>query len=65
MKKDHRPENELGELNGVSMVVKDCYLGHIPIGGVAVLGPTRMRYSKVVSIVDYVADSITDTVKRF
>ena len=58
-------ENSLGEFNNISLVVKDCYLGDIPIGGVAALGPTRMRYSKVVAIVDYVADSVTETVKRF
>ena len=58
-------ENALGELVDVSLVVKDCYLGGIAIGGVAVVGPTRMRYSKVVSVVDYVADSVTEAVQRF
>ncbi len=58
-------ENSLGELDNVSLVIKDCYLGNTPIGSVAALGPTRMRYSKVVAIVNYVADSVTETVKRF
>ena len=58
-------ENALGELNNISLVIKDCYLGNTPIGGVAALGPTRMRYAKVVAIVDYVADSVTETVKKF
>ncbi len=58
-------ENAPGQLNNISLVVKDCYLGETPIGGVAALGPTRMRYSRVISIVEYVADSITETAKKF
>lgn len=58
-------ENAFGELGNISLVIKDCYIGRTPIGGIAVLGPTRMRYSKVVAVVDYVADSITEVAKRF
>ena len=58
-------ENALGELEDISLVVKDCYLGGIAIAAVAVVGPTRMRYSKVVSVVDYVADSVTEAVRKF
>ncbi len=58
-------ENDLGELEDVSLVIKDYYLAGIPIGGVAVVGPTRMSYSKVVSVVDFVADSVSDAVQRF
>lgn len=58
-------ENELGQLENVSLVVKDYYLGDSPIGGVAVVGPTRMRYDKVVAVVDFVADSVTGAVNRF
>lgn len=58
-------ENTSDDLDNISLVIKDWYLGSTPIGGIAALGPTRMKYSKVVSIVDYVADSVTETVKRF
>lgn len=59
-------ENALGdELDNVSLVVKDCYFGNVPIGGVAVVGPTRMRYSKIVSVVDFVADTVTEAVRKF
>ena len=58
-------ENVAGHLGNVSLVVKDCYFGNLPIGGVAVVGPTRMRYSKVVSVVSFVADSLTDAMKKF
>ncbi len=58
-------ETPLGELEDLSLVIKDCYLGNVPIGGIAAVGPTRMRYSQVVSIVDYVADSVTEMARRF
>lgn len=57
-------ENALGQLENVSMVVKDYYVGGRPIGGVAAVGPTRMDYPKVVSVVDFVADSVTQLVKE-
>ncbi len=58
-------ENASDDLDNISLVIKDWYLGHTPIGGIAALGPTRMRYSKVVSIVDFLADSVTEAVKKF
>ena len=58
-------ENEFGDFDGVSLVVKDCYLGDTPIGGVAVVGPTRMKYSKVVAVVEFVADGVSEAVTRF
>ena len=57
-------ENTMEKLGGVSVVAKDCHLGHTAIGGVAVVGPTRMRYAKVVSLVDYVADTLSETIER-
>lgn len=58
-------ENSAVWLGDVSLVVKDCSLGSTPIGGVAVVGPTRMKYAKVVAVVDTVADGISRMVERF
>ena len=58
-------ENPTGDLENVSLVVKDCYLGSSPVGGVAVVGPTRMRYAKVTAVVEFVADSVTEAMNRF
>ena len=58
-------ENEMGVFEDVSLVTKDYHLGPTPIGGVAVVGPTRMRYPKVVSVVNYVADTVSDAISRF
>ena len=64
-------ENLMEKFGDVSVVAKDCHLGNLPgrqagtaIGGVAVVGPTRMRYAKVVSLVDYVADAVSGTIGR-
>lgn len=57
-------ENSKGELEDLSLVVKDCYVQGKPFGGVAAVGPTRMKYKKVMAVVDFVADSVADTVKR-
>lgn len=58
-------ENGEDGLGDVSLVVKDWYVGQTPIGSIAVVGPTRMRYARVVSVVDFVADTVTEAVKKF
>jgi len=58
-------ENKMNTMGDVSLVAKDCHLGPVAIGGVAVVGPTRMRYSKVVAVVNYVADSVSERAKGF
>lgn len=58
-------ENPADELEDVSLVVKDYYLGKMPIGGIAAVGPTRMKYPKVVSVVDFVADTVSQAVNRY
>lgn len=58
-------ENEPDGFENVSFVTKDCYLGGQPAGGVAVIGPTRMNYSKIISVVDYAADRVSDVMNRY
>ncbi len=58
-------EGTIRDLDGVSIVAKDCYLARNAIGSVAVVGPTRMKYAKVVSVIEFVADSVTDQLERF
>lgn len=64
-------ENTMSSLGEVSLVTKDCHLGRLgaggagaTVGGVAVVGPTRMHYPKVVAVVEYVADTVSDTLER-
>ncbi len=58
-------ENQMDVLGDISLVTKDCFLSDTSIGGVVVLGPTRMHYPKVFSVVDYVADTVSDAAGRF
>ncbi len=58
-------ENPADELEDLSLVVKDYYLRNVPIGGIAVVGPTRMKYSKVISVIDFVADTVSQAVSRY
>lgn len=58
-------ENPVDELENLSLVVKDYYLRNVPVGGIAVVGPTRMKYPKVVSVVNFIADTVSDAVNRY
>ena len=58
-------ENTIRDLEDVSVVAKDCYVERIAVGSIAVVGPTRMRYSKIVSVVEFVADTVTKELERF
>ena len=58
-------ENDWHDLDGFSLVTKESYLRNNPIGGVVVVGPTRMRYPEVVAMVDYAAEILSETVERF
>jgi heat-inducible transcriptional repressor len=52
-------ENALDEMKRCSVVSAKYKVGRIE-GKIAVIGPTRMRYSKLLSIVEYAAKSISD-----
>jgi heat-inducible transcriptional repressor len=52
-------ENPAEELKKMSMVVSTYKEGDKPIGTVGIIGPTRMDYSKAITIVDTTAKFIT------
>ena len=52
-------ENTLREIINCSLVTASYKVGNIH-GAVGIIGPTRLPYSKAVSIVEYTARSITD-----
>ena len=57
-------EVHCGGLSGVSMVVKEYSVDEEPIGCLAVIGPTRMRYERTIGVVRKLADSITEFLSR-
>lgn len=52
-------ENTIDEIRDCSLVTSSYKIGKIS-GTIGVIGPTRMPYSKLVSIVQYTARSLTD-----
>jgi heat-inducible transcriptional repressor len=52
-------EHNLGNLDSVSVVTSTYKKDYFPLGVLAVIGPTRMNYSKVIPIVDYTAKMVT------
>jgi len=52
-------ENPASEMKRLSMVVSSYREGERPIGTIAIIGPTRMDYSRVICIVDRTAKFIT------
>lgn len=53
-------ENRREEMRDCSIVSTGYRVGDRPTGVVAVIGPTRMRYGKVISLVRFLADSLGD-----
>jgi heat-inducible transcriptional repressor len=54
-------ENSLQEMNECSLVTATYMLSNKPVGAIGVLGPTRMEYAKVVTIIEHVAGML-DTI---
>jgi heat-inducible transcriptional repressor len=52
-------ENEIDEMQSCSLVISRYKAGK-ESGTIGIIGPTRMPYSKLVSIVEYTARSLTD-----
>ena len=44
---------------GTSVVAMPYGPGEMPIGALAVIGPMRMNYAKVISVVDFTADVVS------
>ncbi len=51
-------ENEEDLFHNYSVVATRYHIGNVT-GALGVVGPTRMRYAKVISLVDYVGDALT------
>lgn len=51
-------ENKIDEIMSCSLVTSSYKVGNVT-GTIGVIGPTRMQYNKLVSIVEYTAKSIT------
>lgn len=57
-------ESNVEGMNNTSFVFKTISSGGKVIGTIGVIGPCRMDYTNVISTVNYLADSISDAVKK-
>jgi len=53
-------ENNHKEIRECSVVISSYEIDEKPIGSIGIIGPTRMYYSKVASLVDYVAKELSN-----
>lgn len=58
-------ENEAEELYDMSVVTATYKIGGKTLGSFGVIGPTRMDYSKIVSILGYVGNSLNSILANF
>jgi heat-inducible transcriptional repressor len=52
-------ENQLSEMEDCSVITATYSIGQEPVGTIALLGPIRMEYSRVISIVDFLSNDMS------
>jgi len=52
-------ENQLDAIKQCSIITTSYSLGGKPVGMVGILGPTRMEYSKVITVLNYLAEGLS------
>ncbi|NGQ94144.1 heat-inducible transcriptional repressor HrcA [Brevibacillus sp. SYP-B805] len=57
-------ENDMDAMKECSIVTTSYYLGGKPVGVVGILGPTRMEYGKVISVLDYLARGLSQMLTK-
>ncbi len=58
-------ENNFKELENTSLVTVDYKIGGRKLGQIAVIGPKRMNYAKVIASLDLISNQIDDILKQF
>lgn len=57
-------ENAITEMNECSLVTATYQLHNRPVGTIGVLGPTRMEYSRVIAVIEYIAGSLNHVLRK-
>ena len=57
-------ENKFKAIKECSLVVTSYEVNNKPIGGIGLIGPTRMYYSKAASLVDYIAQEVSHVLSQ-
>ncbi len=58
-------ENRHSQMRECSMVTASYEIGGEVVGSIAVLGPTRMEYEKVITVVRFMAESLSELLGRY
>lgn len=57
-------EARVPDLEGMSLIAASYRFLDRELGSVGIMGPTRMEYDKFISVVDYIAFSLSDTISQ-
>jgi heat-inducible transcriptional repressor len=57
-------EAHLADLTDISVVAATYGGEDRPLGTIGVIGPSRMNYSRLIALVDFTADVITEVLPR-
>jgi heat-inducible transcriptional repressor len=57
-------ENEIDKIKDCTLITAEYSMGEVVIGSIGVIGPTRMKYSKVISSMNYVRRKISDELRK-
>ena len=59
------PENQLPALSDCSIVTASYRLGDQSTGTLGIIGPTRMNYNRVISVLDFMARALSDVLSTY
>jgi len=57
-------ENNNSAMENCSLITATYSIGSEQLGTIAILGPTRMEYSRVISLLDYISGDLTDVLTK-
>ena len=59
------PENQVPELNECSIVTATYRVGDHSTGTLGIIGPTRMNYNRVISVLDFMGRALSDVLSEY
>ena len=59
------PENQMPELNDCSIVTASYRVGDNSNGTLGIIGPTRMNYNRVISVLDFMGRALSDVLSEY
>ena len=57
-------KNKVSEIKDCSLITATYQMNGRVLGTIGVIGPTRMYYSKVVALLEYLTEQLNEMVKR-